>query len=45
MSEPQKTDAPVVPAAAAAATESEAPIVTQVLAADDICSPRRVCAF
>lgn len=35
MSEPEGKVAPVVPAAA----EPEAPIATQVLAADDVCSP------
>jgi hypothetical protein len=42
MSEPQETVTPVFPAVAVeapAATEPEAPIATQVLAADNVCRP------
>jgi hypothetical protein len=48
ISDPQETAAAMHPAAAGeapAATESEAPITTQVLAADDVCQPLAFAVF
>jgi hypothetical protein len=47
MSDPQETAAmhPAAAGEAPAATESEAPITTQVLAADDVCQPLAFAVF